>query len=242
MPKENKENEYQEFTFEVSMQVSQVEKTDTENIECASGDSKGVVTRRAIAIVGDKIIKGNFMPAVELKKSAEAWNGTLHDINHMGTTRITAMSMYGMTGSDIRYFVGWQDNIQYDEESKSVSMDIHIDENTMYGKTLKSFIELCDKAGKVPNVSISFFAKRRQEYVKNLPIDYEAYGLDPEDKISYIYDIHPRALSTVLEGACSDKDGCGISKQQENNCDLDGEIEKKRQELIKELKKLDEEE
>ena len=239
MKEKNKEDEYQEYTFEVSMQVIH-EPVEPTKEELASGDSSPMTTRRAIAVVGDKIIKGNFMPAAELKKSIEHWNGTLHDINHMGTTRITPMSMFGMSGSDIRYFVGWQDNTQYDEDSKSLSMDIHINEDTMYGKTLLAFIDLCEEANKIPNVSISFFAKRRQELVKNLPINYEAYGLDPEDKITYLYDIQPRALSTVLEGACSDKDGCGISKQQEN-CDPSGEVEEKRQELIKELKKLDEE-
>ena len=137
------------------------------------------------------------------------WEGTLHDFNHQGTTYKTGFSAQ----SNILYFVGWQDKIQYDHESKSLSMDIHPKLNTRYGKDWNAFVELCDEAGRTPNVSISFLGKVKRVRASSLPegSNYSAYGYKADDMVDYIYDVRPRALSTVLQGLCGDKQGCGIA-------------------------------
>ena len=209
------------------------------NAELSSDVKSTVFTYTATIIVGNKFYKGDFMPAAELEKSLESWNGTLHDINHMGTTRITPLGI----SSDIRYFVGWQDSAEYDEATKSIKVKVNIDTETMYGKVLKSYIDLCQKANKMPNVSISFGGQIKGVPAKDLPIDYSNYNLKPDDIISYIYDIKPRALSTVLKGACSDEQGCGIGVNvvRQNSENNEKKFSDEKQKLIEELKKLDEE-
>ena len=80
--------------------------------------------------------------------------------------------------------------------------------------------------------------------VKDLPkgVKYDYEDTPEKDAvIPYIYDIIPQALSTVWKGACGDKDGCGIrTKCETDKCDLSKEdYEKRRQEIIKKLRKED---
>lgn len=202
-----KEDEYQEFVLEIPLIFEP-------QVEEASVEPKGVknpssLVRRAVAVIGDKFMRGQFFPAKELKESADLWEGTLHDINHMGTTYRTGFSAQ----SNILFFVGRQDNVQYDTESKSLSMDIHPKLSTHYGKDWNAFIELCEEAGRTPNVSISFLGKVKMVEARSLPkgSHYRANGYKATDMVPYIYDIRPRALSTVLTGLCDDKQGCGIA-------------------------------
>ncbi len=208
---------YEEFSFEAPITTYnyvkdlKVELQETENPE----KDKNIEVRNAVALIGDKFYKRDFFSAIELEKAAALWDGSLHDINHMGTT-------YGdglRTHSNILYFVGWQDNIQYDQDTKSVSMDIHADYDTHYGKAWKSYIGLCEKAGQAPNVSISFLGKRKMVKANDLPAgsNYEAYGYSKDDYVSYIYDVIPRGLSTVLKGICNDKQGCGMATNNSDN-------------------------
>jgi hypothetical protein len=208
---------------------------------------KKEVTYSITAMTGDKIKKGKFMPASTLEASKDRWEGTLHDINHMGTTH----SMLDPR-PDIRYFVGYHDKIEYDTDNKALKMRLTVDENTMYGKTWKAFVDLCSKAGKTPNVSVSIFGKVKYMKAKDLPADadYSEYGFDEDDYVPYFEEIIPRAVSTVLQGAWSDKDGCGISNHSDSDessksddINVDQEkLEEERQKLIKELRKSDKEE
>lgn len=207
----NKSEEYEEFTFEVPLtrydyiNDTSIELQDTKNIK----NNPNTEVRTAVVLIGDRFYKGSFFSAAELEKVAPQWEGTLHDINHMGTTFGNGQRMQ----SNILYFVGWQDNVQYNKESKSVSMDIHADYNTYYGEAWKSYINLCEKAGQMPNVSISFLGKRKLVQARDLPAgsNYKAYGYSEDDYVSYIYDVLPTALSTVLKGICNNKQGCGIA-------------------------------
>lgn len=232
------DEELKEYNVEIGLCMCPVSKeeftefTSTVTEELEAPEDTDVFTYHASTIVGDKFYKGDFMSATAIENSVAEWAGTLHDINHMGTTRITPM---GITGGDIRYFVGWQDNITYNAETKTLEMDIHIDTSTLYGKATKGYIDLCAKAGKIPNVSISFLGATKTARVNTLPVDFKSYGLTGEETVNVIHTIKPRALSTVLEGACSDKQGCGISIKQNKK------FEKEKQKLIDELKKLDEE-
>jgi hypothetical protein len=206
--KELKEGEYQEFTFEVPLETSLVHK-EIKELSAPLGDKINPTVRKTVAMIGDRFMRGQFFSAVELARSASMWESTLHDVNHMGTTYMNGFRPQ----PNILYFVGWQDNVQYDHEAKSLSMDIHPKLNTRYGKDWNAFIELCDEAGRTPNVSISFLGKVRQIRASSLPegSNYSNYGYKPDDMVDYIYDVRPRALSTVLQGLCNDKQGCGIA-------------------------------
>ena len=235
-----KEIKYEEFVMETSL----IEKNTTiiveENeIKKTTSYIPNKEKHRAVAIIGDRFMRGVFLPANELEKVYKQWEGTLHDINHMGTTHLMGLG----ASSDIRFFVGYQKNVSYNSETKEVGMDIVVNKETLYGKAWEAYINLCKEAGMTPNVSVAFLGKRGKMKAKDLPegVDYTAYGLEDDDDIEYIYDIQPRALSTVLRGACNDKDGCGINNEcKDGKCDLSqDDYEKRRQEIIKQLKKED---
>jgi len=236
----DKKIEFEMFTMDVAMtepsETVIVEENETVKTTHFSSNKDG---HRAVAIIGDRFMRGVFLPAKELEKVYKQWNGTLHDINHMGTTHLMGLG----ASSDIRFFVGFQKDASYDSKTKEVSMNIHVNENTLYGKAWRSYVELCKEAGMTPNVSVAFLGKRGKMKAKDLPegVEYAAYGLEDDDEIEYIYDIQPRALSTVLRGACNDKDGCGINNEcKDGKCDLSqDDYEKRRQEIIKQLKKED---
>jgi len=234
---ESKEGEVMEFKLSVPMLPAK--KLDVVNAESiAAEEISDPNSNRAVALIGDRFYQGRFLPAAELEKAYTGWENTLHDINHMGTTQLRGL---GVT-SDIRFFVGYNTNVSYDLTTKSVSMNINIDENTMYGKAWKAYVALCEKAGQVPNVSVNFNAKFRKVQAKELPkgVNYTEYGIKSTDYVDYIYNIEPRALSTVFKGACSDAAGCGIGKCscETNHADDEStqdtqEDSEKRQELIK---------
>lgn len=126
-----------------------------------------------------------------------------------------------------------------------MSMDIHYDESTQYGKATKAYVNLCEKAGQTPNVSVAFMAKTGTMKASDLPesVNYTQYGLSADDEITYIYDVVPQALSTVLVGACSSDKGCGIGMAQTDKGESDlsdkelDKIEKQKQAIIDWLKK-----
>jgi len=237
-------SEFVEFEFDGEYVITE-EPAETQAGEySSSNDQPGMITRRIVAFKGNMFKKGRFMSADAIKNSIQNWNGTLHDINHFGTTHSLIDPR-----PDIRFFVGYHDNAEYDEETKTATMNVHIDENTMYGKTWSSYVDLCAKAGRTPNVSVSILGKVEYVKAKNLPegADYKQFGYQEDDFVPTFTEVYPVACSTVLRGAWSDKDGCGIvppteETPDENSEDSDSnadEIEKKRQELIKELRKLD---
>jgi len=245
--KDTKE-EYETFSLTVRMskREEKIELSDCKDCE----NQYEIKENRAVALIGDAFYHNAFLPADELKKAFPMWENTLHDINHQGTMDARGMMM----SANILYFVGYNDNVTYDEETKSMSMDIHICDNTHYASAWKGYIELCEKSGQTPNVSVSFKAKTKAVKVSDLPegVDYSAYGLQRDDYVRYIYDIRPDALSTVFRGACNDKMGCGIGKVQNMEEDKESEpdeaevsekqqeeISQKRKEIISWLKEHD---
>lgn len=203
---EKEKSEYKDFTFSVPMEIKVTESLEEEASETKVNYGKS----RAVALVGDRFYHGAFFPADELKKAYKGWENTLHDINHQGTTNIRGFT----ASSDILYFVGYNKNVSYDEETKSMSMDIHVVDDTQYAKAWRGYVKLCEEAGQTPNVSIHFKAKTKRIKASELPddVDYKSYGLKEKDPVTCIYDVQPGALSTVYRGACSDADGCGIGK------------------------------
>lgn len=245
----NDEEEYEEYSFAVKM-VKVEEKIELSDCQDCSGKYE-VKEKRAVALIGDNFYHDSFLPAKELKKAHKLWENSLHDINHQGTTDVKGFTAM----SNILYFVGYNDNVTFDEKTKAMSMDIHIKDNTHYASAWKGYVELCELAGQTPNVSVSFMAKAKYVKVSDLPkgVDYSAYGLSDDDEVRYLYDIQPQALSTVFRGACNDKMGCGIGKnhsakveeEEENNSEepeVNEEENIKREEIIKWLKATDKEE
>jgi hypothetical protein len=246
--------EYEEFQLNCSLveyEVPKKEKTTKKDdveikLEEKTNTDSGIITKHAIAVKGDNFYHGCYLPSKELERVHKQWNGTLHDINHMGTSHLMGLGIV----PDIRFFVGYQDNVTYNSETKQVEMDIHIDENTLYGKAWKSYVTLCKKAGQTPNVSVTFMAQRGSGKAKDVVTNYAEYGYKGDETVTYIKDMKPIALSTVLKGACSDKEGCGIessntSDMSETESDKEQKIkdyEEEKRKLIEELKKLDKEE
>lgn len=239
-----KKIEYEHFSLEVVL-TSTKEKVNL-NADCEECEEQyEMKDSRAVALIGDRFYRGTFFPASELEKAAHKWENTLHDINHQGTTDARGM----MVSSNILYFVGYNDKVEYNAETKSMSMNVNICDNTHYANAWNGYIELCEKSGQTPNVSVSFRAQIKTIKVSDLPagVNYEQYGLSKDDSIRCIHDVHPDALSTVFKGACSDKDGCGIGACDGNYVEVvddtsevtdaeDEAIAQKRKEIIKWLK------
>lgn len=225
------EDELKEFNFIVTMTQKE------EKIELACDDCEEkqyeIKKNRAVALIGNQFYQGAFLPATELEKAHKGWENTLHDINHQGTTDARGLTVT----SNILYFVGYNDNVAYNSETNKMSMDIHISDNTHYATAWKGYVELCENSGQTPNVSVAFLAKTKSMKVSDLPsdVDYKAYGYSEGDTIVCIYDIQPRALSTVFKGACDDKRGCGIGLAEEES-KQDEEEAKAKAEIIKWLK------
>lgn len=246
---ENMDEEYENFTLYCDL--TEITPASLVTAETMSEEGINKSTYRAVALKGDEFYQGIYLPVTELEKAYTGWNGTLHDINHMGTSHPMGLSVM----ADIRYFVGYQDNVKFDAKTKTIAMDIHIDKDTLYGKTWLSYVSLCKKAGQTPNVSVTFAAQRGVGKAKDVVFNYADYGFKGDESIVYIKDIRPIALSTVLKGACSDDKGCGIngcsvkpetegsvtSEKTEEEIQTEKDYEEEKQKLIEQLKKLDKE-
>lgn len=226
-------SEAQFVTVPIKEQVSE------ENAESDTPTS----TRNMVAVIGDRFMNGGFLSAEVLQKSYKRWNGTLHDINHMGTS-----TGFFLMQSDITYFIGYHSNVKYNVDTKEVSMELNIEDEVALSTDWKAYVKLCERAGKVPNVSVTYYGKRdwitASELPKNVPWKKEGYSKD--DLVPVLNEITPICVSTVLQGRCNDKDGCGLRNIEKDTCTdntctkvdskLEIEIEEKRQELIKWLK------
>jgi len=166
----------------------------------------------AVCLVGDRFYKGNFLPASEIEKSFSSMDGAYHDLNHWSTS-------YGVFGTEtnIEYIVGYQDDTKYDADSKKMTTNIHIVDSAPKSKVWHGFMDICKLAGRVPNVSVTFWADRKTMSVKDLPkgVDYKTYGLSEDDTFDALVNLEFHALATVFRGACDDKSGCGIGIEYE---------------------------
>ena len=167
---------------------------------------------RATCVYGDRFYKGKFLPMKELQKSYQSLNNTYHDINHWGTTYLDG-------NPNVEYVVGYNDNVKLDNTTKALTADIHVLKNTEKYRLWRGFVDINQKINKTPNVSVSFFSSKKKMRASELQgIDLAAHGYNKDDEIDYLYDMDFQALSTVFKGACSDKDGCGIQKQDAPCC------------------------
>jgi hypothetical protein len=171
----------------------------------------GFIRFKAVAVIGDKIIKGKYLPAVELQKSFGSMDNTIHDLNHWGTNYM------GTDEQNLDYVVGCQKNARM--KGNNLETDVYIRTHAPKYDSWHNYIEICRCMNRQPNVSVTFLRKIRPVHVYELPVTPEQYGLRPDDVIPYMYDIRFRALSTLVDDACNDKQGCDIifQNQKMNN-------------------------
>ena len=187
------------------------------------------------AIIGDRFLNGGFFPKEELERVYKNWEGTLHDINHWGTSYPTGFT----SSSNILYFVGFHKNVEYNSTTKEVTMDIEVNPNTQYGKAWEAYVETCKMAGIIPNVSVTYMGRQKLLKANELPegTDYKSEGYSDNDLVPVLQDVEPICVSTVLRGRCNDKDGCGIQTSfSQDEQEITDALEKERQEIIKYLK------
>ncbi len=225
---EHKKQNQDKFSDEVVFTVAPILELESEEAEKPIQTG----TKNIIAIIGDRFMNGGFLPVEVLKKNYKQWKNTLHDINHMGTS-----TGFFLMQTDITYFIGYHTDVKFDAGTKEVSMTLNIEPSTHFANDWEAYVKLCNSAGKIPNVSVTYYAKRNfihaSDLPKNVPWKKEGYGKD--DLVPVMTQITPVCVSTVLEGRCNDKDGCGI-RNDEMPSELEIELEKKRQEIIRRIK------
>lgn len=172
--------------------------------------------RRFIAIVGDRFMNGGFFSMEELRKCYKIWERTLHDYNHEGTGSGIFNNL-----SDITKFIGYHKNVIINEENKTVSMELVPVKETAGYNAWNGFIKLMEQAGNTVNVSVTYYGKRRMVKASDLPNDeYKKFGFNENDSVPYLENVIPVCVSTVLQGRCNDKDGCGFNATV-CQCELD---------------------
>lgn len=217
------------FTFAMEINDEKnFEETDTE-----------YVVHGAVLIIGDRFMNGEFVPARLVKNAYQQLNGSLHDINHMGMNYV----MGYLPTQNMEYVVGYHDNAQYDEKSKAVSLDIHIYKDASKASVWKSYYDICQMAQRMPNLSAFGYKKISIIQAKDLPdgVDCAIYGLKPDQQIRCMSYMMFTAASTVVHGACNEKDGCGIPLKSEctdDSCMKDDHEVQKTKELIKKVEQL----
>jgi len=222
------------FTDEAQFSFVPIEEPISEESE----ETVQTGTRNMIAVIGNRFMNGGYLSAEVLQKSYKKWNGTLHDINHMGTS-----TGFFLMQTDITYFIGFHSNVKFNAETKEVSMQLNTEPDCEFTAAWTAYTKLCERAGRIPNVSVTYYGKRdwilASTLSKDIPWKKEGYGKD--DLVPILNEITPVCVSTVLQGRCGDKDGCGLRNDKIEDPELEAELEEKRQELIERIKEKIEE-
>ena len=218
----NYTDEIQEFTFSFQLQElnkdMQLTKSDAKDFAIRETDDW--ITIRAVAIIGDRVMNNMFIPYKELKKSVELWNSTFHDYSHLGTSSPDTRPPY--TRENIDYIIGFQSNVESNDKTKEISMDVNIYKKAKNYESWKSFMAISKAAGRIPNVSVSVNGKPKIMKAVDAVENIEEFGFKKDDMLLCLSEIMPRALTTCIHGSCDDKKGCGLAcgmiEQQENEC------------------------
>lgn len=166
------------------------------------------ISKRMIAMRGDTFLDGGFFSNEEAARVEQYWNGTLHDIDHKG---------WGKLGTDITYFIGYHKNANYNQALKQLEVDLEINTNAEKYKSWQAFIDICENAGRNPNVSVSYLAMVKYVNASKLPkdVDYKKYGFREDSMVPYLVNVIPIAISTVMIGRC---DGCSLNSCEDGSC------------------------
>jgi len=216
--KSEHESEIKMYNFECDLKefslisTYDVKKTVTADVK----EDDNWVTFKAVAVIGNRIMKRVYVPYDELKKHISSWNGTYHDINHMGTSYPD--TTFPFKRQNIEYIIGYQTNAAANDATKEISVDVVVNKNSPKYNIWKSFVDIATKAGRIPNVSMSILARSKKVRIRDLNMSLSDYGFNDNDFIEYLYDIQPIALTTCIEGECNDAKGCGLLIQSEKDC------------------------
>jgi len=232
--RKSQNSEYEIFTDDAVMifekpKENMQEETNSENQEKENQEQPE--STKMVAVIGDRFMNGGYLSFEELEKCYKNWENTLHDINHMGTS-----TGFFLMQQDITYFVGFHKNVKLNKETKEVTMEIVGEESTQYYKAWKGFVNLCEKAGLIPNVSVTYYAKRKLVKASELPssVDWKTEGYNEDDMVPILEGVQPVCVSTVFRGRCNDKDGCGIKNAE--ICDCQENLENDFKEQIERIK------
>ena len=225
---------YKRFTESAQfIQISHSEKSQKVN-------SSKQDTYKLVAMVGDRFMNGGYFSMEETEKCYLMWEQTYHDYNHEGTNSGT----FG-NRTDISKFIGYHKNVELDKANKRVLMDLVPVKETAAYPVWKGYIELAKQSGNIPNVSVTYYGKQRFMKASELPkeANYEREGFKESDMVPVLHNVIPVCVSTVLQGRCNDRDGCGIqntnSECGSNSCSSDScktQDAKKHEEQIKRIK------
>lgn len=200
---------YERFTESAQLEIVKDEGSIKPNDSELSknSDNPKQDTYKLVAMVGDRFMNGGFFSMKLLKECYHMWERTFHDYNHEGT----GSGIFG-NRTDISKFVGYHKNVQLDENNKRVTMELVPVKETAGYNAWKGFVELAKQAGRTPNVSVTYWGKRQFVKTSDLPneADWQREGFKESDMVPVLTTVLPECVSTVLEGKCNDKAGCGI--------------------------------
>jgi hypothetical protein len=226
------DSELKEYTFECQLTELTLEKKPEgtieipkDQIENAVNQDDGWVRVHATAVIGDRMMKNAYVPYEELKRTIALWNGTYHDINHMGTSYPD--TTYPYKRQNIDYIVGYQDKANADDTTKRISMVVNINKKSPKYQSWQSFADINKQSGRIPNVSMSVMARAKKVKAKDLNFDATSYGFGPEDYVDCLYDIQPKALTTCIQGECNGEKGCGLAMENNQGCNCGDTCETK---------------
>ena len=198
---------YYEFGFDSDGKFGVPADIDyTKFVEKATG-KKGF---NMVIAKGNMFMKGVYISKKEMKMAHKGFNKTLHDLNHMGSGYVA--SLFTVVPPDISYMVGWQDGLSYDDATDEVRANVHIKKTAPRYEEWQNYIDISMEIGRKPNVSMVVFAKIEYVEARELPkgAGYGKAGYAAGDLVPCMTNIQPFMVSTVTQGACNDKDGCGI--------------------------------
>jgi len=166
----------------------------------------------SVCLIGDRIYKGKYLSGSEIQAAFLSMDGKDHDLNHWSTNYLDG-------NPNVEYIVGHQKNTRYDPLSKRMTTEIFINKKAPHYPGWQNYVDNCKATGRTPNVSVSFWKSEKMMNTNDLPpsINLDAYGLQKNTMIPSLFDIEFRALATVIQGACDDKQGCGIGLQETHN-------------------------
>lgn len=180
---------------------------------------------RMTIVIGNRFMKNLYIPMQLLAETYHGFEKTPHDLNHQGTGYASGLAVIP---SDVSYVVGYQDNVTFDEKTGEVTASVHIDKNSYRYGEWKSYMNICKKMGRTPNVSMFNQGKIAYVTASQLPenADYKSVGYSRDSMIPVMTEMTPIAVSTVFLGACNDRDGCGIRNSCDNGvCDTPNDDE-----------------
>ena len=169
------------------------------------------------AAVGDIFFQETFVPKEVLKQLATGWNGTVHDLSHLGTNYPNGA--YG-SRENIDYIVGYNNDSYWDEMSNSVKMKAYIAHDAPKYNAWKNYMNICRITGNTPNVSMAVTpAVFRYMNIKDLPMGVNIpQKYVRNNKVRALAGGIPHAITTCLTGKCDDKAGCGIAAAILKDC------------------------